>query len=96
MPQQKQGSQRQLCELTIKSLLIILQIVFLIAHVLEKRGDLLSPPIPLEVVAERLGHSAATTTQNIYIHPRPQHQQQAAEITETLLNKKPSIKVIEG
>lgn len=52
--------------------------------------------VPVEIVAERLGHSNATTTQNIYIHLRPQHQQKAADIMETLMNKRPSIKIVEG
>lgn len=57
---------------------------------------LLLAGVPIEVVAERLGHSVATTTQNIYIHLRPQHQQAAAELMESLLKKKPKIKMIEG
>ncbi len=42
--------------------------------------------IPTKVISERLGHADTNITDNLYIHPYPHSQSEAAEIINTLLS----------
>lgn len=58
--------------------------------------ELILAGVPVKTVADRLGHSTVTVTQDIYAHVMPQHQQPAVDVVEKMLEAKPSIKVVEG
>lgn len=51
--------------------------------------QLLSAHMDVKTVADRLGHSKASTTLNIYAHAIPANDSKAAEMMDSLLNGKP-------
>jgi len=46
---------------------------------------MLNAGVPLEVVSETLGHAGLAITKDVYAKVRPQLQQQAADVMQTLL-----------
>lgn len=58
--------------------------------------ELILAGVPVKTVADRLGHSTVTVTQDIYAHVMPQHQQPAVDVVEKMLEVKPLIRVVEG
>jgi integrase len=60
----------------------------------------MSDPLPREkvfrfwnvkIVSERLGHARVETTLNVYSHVMPGMQQQAAEVMQGILYRKPAV-----
>jgi integrase len=59
--------------------------------------ELLMMGVPVKVVSERLGHSTAKITMDVYAHVLPHMQQQSAELVDTMLGlSEPEITVVEG
>lgn len=58
--------------------------------------NLILAGVPVKTVADRLGHSTVTITQDTYAHVLPQHQEAAVEEVTRMLKIKPEIRVVEG
>jgi integrase len=58
--------------------------------------NLILAGVPVKIVADRLGHSTVTVTQDIYAHVLPQHQETAVQVVEKMLESKPKIRIVQA